>query len=177
MHEMFQHRTGKSQRSYRRKIFFLVPFRVRLTAALGLILLLEPDVRTLVTVIPKNSSSPSTTQSFLETQRHFILSLSIIALICYSPGPTSSRVPLPKIHLCALPTVFLSQPKTLTIHTPFSDPRPRGRTLSSTKRAPSSLSFYLSHNRPFDSNLGIYYETLKMKSLSITYLGLSLSNS
>lgn len=94
-------------------------------------------------------------------------------------GPDQQLSPTPKDPsiACVLPTVFLSQPKTLTIHTPFWYPRPRGRTLSSTKRAPSSLSFYLSHNRPFDSNLGIYYATLKMKSLSITYLGLSLSNS
>lgn len=43
-----------------------------------MIILLEPDIRALVIVIPQNSSSPTITHHFLGPWKHFILNLSII---------------------------------------------------------------------------------------------------
>ena len=109
-------------------------YEIEIAAVLGLILLLEPDIRPLVTVMPRTPAYPPSHDHFLRHENIFI-NLPVVPLILYSPALTSSLVPLPKIHVepPPFPQCFLVSQKHPQAHTPFAYPRLRDTALSPMK--------------------------------------------
>lgn len=121
------HKTGKSWGATREESSFLsfLEWDYRINP-LGLILLLEPDVRTLIAVIPQNSSSPSMTISWnMKTfcpQSFPYPSDMLLTRSDQQSSPAPKTPPIASI----VPTLFSSQPKTPT--------SPRTLLLPQTKR-------------------------------------------